>query len=141
MPTEWRPILIVEDDARDIDLIEIAFERLGVANDRYIVRDGEEALQFLRYEGFFANRPRAEPTLILLDLKMPRLTGIELLQEIRRDSALRNLRVAIFSSSNEAVNVAVAHASGIEAFVVKPTVFNDVTASIASLGRFFAFDD
>jgi CheY-like chemotaxis protein len=133
-----KPILLVEDDRRDLELTLIALERSGLANEVVVLRDGVEALDYLRAEGAHAGRPAGTPALILLDLKLPRLNGLELLEAIRDDEAMRSIPVVMLTSSNQEIDVGRSYALGVNAYVVKPVGFGDFMAAVAQVGLFWA---
>src|SRR5687767_10735322 len=101
MITHIKRILLAEDNANDVELTLAALQENHVANDVVVVRDGAEALDYLRRRGAFAERPPDTPALILLDLKMPKVDGIEVLKQVKADPALRNIPVVMLTSSRE----------------------------------------
>ena len=120
-------ILLVEDRDDDISLIQKAFAKAGVLNPVQIVRDGEEAIAYLRGEGKFGNRAEFPlPSLMLLDLKMPRVDGFEVLKWLRQQPGLIALRVVVLTSSDAIRDVNTAYRLGANSFMVKPMDFDDV---------------
>ncbi|MBN3728395.1 response regulator [Burkholderia sp. Ac-20379] len=133
-----RPILLVEDNPDDIELTMIALEKTRLANPVVSVRDGEEALQFLRREGKWADRPDQSPAVILLDKKLPKIDGHEVLKIVRGDSNLRHIPVVMLTSSREEKDLLRSYDLGVNAYVVKPVAFDDFMAAINDLGMFWA---
>ncbi|MDH6594060.1 CheY-like chemotaxis protein [Variovorax sp. TBS-050B] len=133
-----KPILLVEDDKRDLELTLIALERSQLANDVIVLRDGAQALDYLRREGEYARRPEGNPAVILLDLKLPKVTGLEVLQAVRADVALRSIPVVMLTSSQEESDVLRSYELGVNAYVVKPVAFDQFVSAIAELGVFWA---
>ncbi|VTU24513.1 response regulator [Variovorax sp. RA8] len=133
-----KPILLVEDDKRDLELTLIALERSQLANDVVILRDGAQALDYLRREGDYAGRTAGNPAVILLDLKLPKVTGLEVLKEVRADTALRSIPIVMLTSSQEESDVIKSYEQGVNAYVVKPVLFEQFVSAIADLGVFWA---
>jgi CheY-like chemotaxis protein len=113
-------ILVVEDDPLDIELVRIAIERCEFVHELAIARDGEEAIDFLLASGAHASRPRKNPAVILLDLKLPKVNGLEVLQKIRRTPHLMSIPVIVLSASSEEKDMQAAEALGISSYIVKP---------------------
>ena len=133
-----RPILLVEDNPDDIELTLIALEKSRLANPVVSVRDGAEALEFLRREGPYADRPEENPAVILLDKKLPKVDGHEVLRAVRSDELLRRIPVVMLTSSREERDLLRSYDLGVNAYVVKPVVFDDFMAAINDLGVFWA---
>jgi len=133
-----KPILLVEDDKRDLELTLIALERSQLANEVVVVRDGAGALEYLRREGEFADRDVGNPAVILLDLKLPKVNGLEVLQQVRADPAMRTVPVVMLTSSQEESDVVRSYELGVNAYVVKPVLFEQFVSAIAELGVFWA---
>lgn len=133
-----KPILLVEDDARDLELTLVALERSQLANDVVIARDGAQALDYLLREGDWATREPGQPAVVLLDLKLPKVNGLEVLQTVRETPALRGLPVVMLTSSQEESDVLRSYDLGVNAYVVKPVEFRQFVAAIADLGMFWA---
>ncbi|WP_157271654.1 response regulator [Azohydromonas aeria] len=133
-----KPILLVEDDARDLELTLVALERSQLANEVVIVRDGAQALEYLQREGDYAERPAGNPAVILLDLKLPKVNGLEVLQAVRGSEVLRSIPVVMLTSSQEESDVVRSYSLGVNAYVVKPVEFRQFIAAIADLGMFWA---
>jgi len=135
---ELRPILLAEDNPKDVELTLEALSVQNLANKVVVVRDGVEALEYLRYEGPFKLRNRGNPAVLLLDIKMPRMGGIELLQVIRKDPALKFLPIVMLTSSREESDLVTSYELGANAFVVKPVDFEHFIDVIKQIGVFWA---
>jgi CheY-like chemotaxis protein len=133
-----RPILLAEDNPADAELTLNGLQTLKIANPIITVQDGEQALDFLHRRGKFAGRDTPQPAVVLLDLKMPKVDGIEVLRAIRADAELRRLPVVVFTSSKEDRDVLATYELGTNAYVVKPVGFQEFTAAITRLGFFWA---
>ncbi|WP_369064664.1 response regulator [Burkholderia gladioli] len=133
-----RPILLVEDNPDDIELTLIALEKTRLANPVVSVRDGEEALDFLRRQGKWAERVDQNPAVILLDKKLPKIDGHEVLKSVRADENLRHIPVVMLTSSREEKDLLRSYDLGVNAYVVKPVAFDDFMAAISDLGMFWA---
>ena len=133
-----KPILLVEDDPRDLELTLVALERSQLANEVVIVRDGAAALDYLQREGPYAERPAGNPAVILLDLKLPKVNGLEVLQAVRASETLRSIPVVMLTSSQEESDVVRSYSLGVNAYVVKPVEFKQFITAIADLGMFWA---
>jgi CheY-like chemotaxis protein len=133
-----KPILLVEDDARDLELTLVALERSELANEVVVVRDGAQALDYLRREGEFAQRPAGNPAVVLLDLKLPKIDGLEVLKAVRETPELRSLPIVMLTSSHEEGDVVKSYELGVNAYVVKPVEFKAFVSAIADLGVFWA---
>lgn len=132
--TELRPILLVDDSARDVELTLAALEGSGLANPVVVVRDGAEALDFLHRRGAFAGRSTPDPVLAVLDIRMPKVSGLELLETVRRDKSLRHLPVIMLTSSREESDLIRSRDLGVDAFVVKPLGFREFFEAVQDLG-------
>ena len=133
-----KPILLVEDDKRDLELTLVALERSQLANEVIVVRDGAQALDYLLREGDFAGRAEGNPAVVLLDLKLPKVNGLEVLQKVRSTPALRSMPIVMLTSSQEESDVVRSYELGVNAYVVKPVEFRQFVAAIADLGVFWA---
>lgn len=133
-----KPILLVEDDKRDIELTLIALERSQLANEVVVMRDGAQALDYLLREGDYSDRTEGNPAVVLLDLKLPKVTGLEVLQVVRDTPALRGLPVVMLTSSREEADLLRSYELGVNAYVVKPVSFDEFLSAIAELGIFWA---
>ncbi len=131
-------ILLVEDNVTDAEMVMRALRRARLANRLYWVRDGVEALEFIRREGAFAQRDRRHDLkLVLLDLKMPRLDGIDVLREVKADPATKKIPIVIMSSSNEERDVEKTYHLGVNGFVTKPVQFEQFSTVVAEIGTFW----
>ena len=133
-----KPILLVEDDKRDLELTLVALERSQLANEVIVVRDGAQALDYLMREGDFRHREEGNPAVVLLDLKLPKVNGLEVLQRVRSTPSLRSMPVVMLTSSQEESDVVKSYELGVNAYVVKPVEFKQFVAAIADLGVFWA---
>jgi CheY-like chemotaxis protein len=133
-----KPILLVEDDPRDLELTLVALERSQLANEVVIVRDGEAALEYLTRTGEYASRNEGNPAVVLLDLKLPKVNGLEVLQTVRSTESLRSIPVVMLTSSHEESDVLRSYQLGVNAYVVKPVEFKQFVEAIADLGIFWA---
>ena len=133
-----KPILLVEDDPRDLELTLVALERSQLANEVIIVRDGEAALEYLNRAGEYAGRAEGNPAVVLLDLKLPKVNGLEVLQAVRSTEPLRSIPVVMLTSSHEETDVLRSYQLGDNAYVVKPVEFKQFVEAIADLGIFWA---
>jgi len=133
-----RPILLVEDNPNDIELTMIALERARLANPVISVRDGAEALDYLRRQGQWANRADENPAVMLLDLKLPRIDGLEVLQQIKADERLKMIPVVVLTSSHEEKDKMRSYDFGVNAYVVKPVNFHEFVNAVRELGVFWA---
>jgi len=135
---ELKRILLVEDNENDIEMTLSALEEINLANKVDIVNDGVEALDYLNYRGKFIERQKSYPVVIMLDLKLPRINGLEVLKEIRSTPALNHIPVVILTSSKEEKDIINGYNLGANAYVVKPVVFASFVAAIKELGSFWA---
>lgn len=133
-----KPILLVEDDKRDLELTLVALERSQLANDVVITRDGAQALDYLLRQGEYAGRAEGNPAVVLLDLKLPKVNGLEVLTTVRASETLRAVPVVMLTSSQEESDVLRSYELGVNAYVVKPVEFKQFVAAIAELGIFWA---
>lgn len=133
-----KPILLVEDNPKDMELALVALERSRLANEVITFRDGEEALAYLQRTGEHANRLEGNPAVILLDLKMPKMNGLQVLETIRTDPKLKSIPVVMLTSSNEEPDLRDAYNLGVNAYVVKPVKFSEFVNAMSGLGTFWA---
>ena len=131
-------ILLVEDDHRDVELTMTALEEYKLANEVMVVRDGQQALDYLYCRGEFGNRIKENPAVILLDLKLPKINGLEVLQQIRSDERLKMIPVVVLTSSQEEKDMVRSYALGVNAYVVKPVDFHEFINAVKELGVFWA---
>ncbi len=140
MPTETNPveILLVEDSAEDLELTLRALRKANLANHIEIARDGAEAIDFIFCEGPHAGRDSADvPKLILLDLKLPRVDGLEVLKRIKGDPRTSHIPVVVLTSSKEQNDVIESYRLGVNSYIVKPVNFEGFTAAVQELGMYW----
>jgi len=135
---ELRTILLAEDNPKDVELTLEAMAENSLANHIFVVKDGVEALEYLRCEGKYKHRKEGNPALVLLDIKMPRMDGIEVLRNIRSDAALKKLPVVILTSSREEQDLITTYELGVNAYVVKPVDFKQFIEAVKQIGSFWA---
>ncbi len=135
---ELKRILLVEDDPMDMELTLTALEEKNLANEVLVVHDGEEALNFLYSRASFRMRAPGNPVLILLDLKLPKVDGLEVLRQIKSDETLRTIPVVMLTSSREEQDVVDSYKLGVNAYVVKPIDFHDFLSAVKEIGLFWA---
>ncbi|HEY5801912.1 MAG TPA: response regulator [Burkholderiaceae bacterium] len=133
-----KPILLVEDNPHDLELVLIALEKSQLANEVITVRDGAEALDYLHARGQFAGRPAGNPAVVLLDLKLPKIDGLEVLKHMRATEPFKALPVVMLTSSREEQDVLRSYSLGVNAYVVKPVEFKEFVRAVADLGVFWA---
>ncbi|MDY0096167.1 MAG: response regulator [Candidatus Vecturithrix sp.] len=138
MTVELKKILIVEDNPNDLELTLEALDDYHIANITDVVRDGAEALDYLYCRRTFANRCQDNPAVILLDLKLPKVDGLEILRRIRSDEHLKFIPVVILTSSQEERDLIESYRLGVNAYVVKPVSFHEFIDAVKSLGVFWA---
>ena len=138
MMTDVPAILLAEDNPNDVELTIEALDQHHLANRVTVAHDGVEALEFLRREGAFSERPPGDPAVVLLDIKMPRKDGLEVLREIRGDPALKRIPVVILTSSREEQDLITSYDLGVNAYVVKPVDFASFIDAVKELGMFWA---
>ena len=135
---KFRRILLVEDDPRDVELTLTALEDYKLANEVVVCRDGQEALDYLYSRGKFASRAKENPAVILLDLKLPKVNGLEVLQQIKSDARLQVIPVVMLTSSHEEKDMMRSYKLGVNAYVVKPVDFHEFINAVKELGVFWA---
>jgi len=133
-----RPILLVEDNLNDIELILAALKQNRVANEVAVARHGGEALDYLYRRGEFQNRETGNPVVVFLDLKMPKVDGLEVLQQLKGDETMKMIPVVIFTSSREESDIIKGYQLGANAYVVKPMEYEQFSSTIRDLGTFWA---
>ncbi|MET4727132.1 two-component system response regulator [Lysobacter enzymogenes] len=136
--TELRTILLAEDSPFDAEMAIDALRDANLLNPVVHVNDGVEALDYLHRRGAFAGRTDGDPSVVLLDIKMPRVDGLEVLAEMRKDDKLRMLPVVILSSSREEADLVRSWDLGVNAYVVKPVDVDQFFDAVRTLGRFWA---
>jgi CheY-like chemotaxis protein len=136
--SELKRILLVEDSANDIELILAALAENKLANEVVVVRDGEEALDYLYRRGIFQLRMEGHPVVVLLDLKLPKIDGLEVLAQLKSDPELRVIPVVMLTSSREEQDLIGSYNLGTNAYVVKPVDFHEFVDAIKNMGLFWA---
>jgi len=131
-------ILMVEDDPKDVELTLTALEEYNLANEVVVTRDGEQALDYLYHRGEFKTRANGNPAVMLLDLKLPKVDGLEVLKQIKSDQNLAMLPVVVLTSSKEEKDKVASYKLGVNAYVVKPVDFHEFVNAIKELGVFWA---
>ena len=131
-------ILLVDDDPKDVELTIDALGEYNLANEIAIARDGVEALDYLYRRGDFASRPGGNPVVILLDLKMPKVDGIQVLTQLKSDEHMRSVPVVILTSSRETRDLEECYKLGVNAYVVKPVRFTEFIEAVKGIGVFWA---
>jgi len=131
-------ILMVEDDPKDVELTLTALEEYNLANEVIVVRDGEEALDYLYCREAFKTRGGSNPAVMLLDLKLPKVNGLEVLKQIKSDEKLKLIPVVVLTSSKEEKDMVASYKLGVNAYVVKPVDFHEFVNAIKELGVFWA---
>lgn len=135
---QHKVILLIEDNASDVDLTRRALEKGRIANKVVVARDGKEALDYLWGEGTYAGRGTADlPAVTLLDLKLPKIPGLEVLRQVRADARTRRLPVVILTSSKEEQDLAAGYDLGANSYIRKPVDFQQFTVAIEQLGLYW----
>ena len=134
---EAKKILLVEDSRKDIDLTLAALEEHHLANEVVIARNGVEALDYFYRRGEFAQRPNGHPVVVLLDLKMPKMDGLEVLRHVKADDDLRRIPIVVLTSSREEQDIVRSYDFGVNAYVVKPVAFENFIDVVKQLGLFW----
>lgn len=137
-PPKIKRILLAEDNPNDVELTLTALQEYRLSNEVEVVRDGAEALDYIYRRGAYADREESLPCVILLDLKMPRIDGLEVLRRIKSDPALKRIPVVMLTSSREETDLVESYNLGVNAFVVKPVDFEQFLKAIRALGIFWA---
>jgi CheY-like chemotaxis protein len=136
--SDLKRILLVEDSEADIELTLSALAGHRLANEVVVARDGAEALDYLLRRGAHAGRPGGNPAVVLLDLKMPKVDGLEVLSRVKSDPALRSIPVVMLTSSREEKDLVESYRLGVNAYVVKPVDFTQFVSAIERVGMFWA---
>jgi CheY-like chemotaxis protein len=131
-------ILLVDDSSRDIELALDALAQYNLANEVITLRDGVEALDYLYRRGQFANRSNDQPAVVLLDLKMPKVDGIEVLRQVKSDPQLKMIPVVVMTSSREEQDLVNSYQLGVNAYIVKPVQFQEFVEAVKQVGAFWA---
>src|SRR5215468_7729907 len=137
MPTIGR-ILLVEDDPKDVELTMAALGDYNLSNEVVVASDGEEALDYLYTRGRYQRRSGENPAVLLLDLKLPKVDGLEVLKAVKSDDALKIIPVVVLTSSREEKDMVASYKMGVNAYVVKPVDFHEFVNAIKELGIFWA---
>jgi len=130
-------IVLIEDNPADAELALHALRRNNLANHIQLLRDGEEALEFLFCEGAFASRPPVPPKLILLDLKLPKLDGLDVLRRIKSDSRTKTIPVVVLTSSSEEIDMVQSYELGVNSYIRKPVDFLQFLETVRELGLYW----
>lgn len=138
MKTHVKRILLAEDNLNDIELMLSALEECNLANQVIVVRDGAEALDYLYRRGSFSERDDEQPVVVFLDIKMPKIDGLEVLRTIKSDASMKFIPVVMITSSREQQDLLNGYKLGANAYVVKPIKFEDFVEAIKELGLFWA---
>ncbi len=133
-----KAILLAEDNPKDVELTLEALGEYNLANDVVVARDGAEALDYLYCRGNYADRGSGNPAVVLLDIKMPRVDGLEVLRTIKSDPKLKSVPVVLLTSSREERDLVEGYSLGVNAYVVKPVQFLQFVESVKQLGVFWA---
>ena len=131
-------ILLVEDDPKDVELTLTGLSEYNLANEVVVARDGEEALDYLHRRGNYQARANGNPAVMLLDLKLPKLNGFEVLEQVRTDDNLKMIPVVVLTSSHEEPDLVKSYKLGVNAYVVKPVDFHQFVNAVKELGVFWA---
>jgi CheY-like chemotaxis protein len=134
-PISKNPILLVDDSVDDVELLLAALKRTNLENEIIILRDGNEALDYLYRRGNFTDRK--DPVVVLLDIKMPKVTGLEVLASIKADAQLKKIPVVMLTSSNQRSDIDTSYNLGSNAYVVKPVAFAHLIEAVRYLGVFW----
>ena len=130
-------ILLAEDSLNDIELTKEALSGQNLANQIDVVRDGQEALDYLYRQGEYAERPPGDPAVILLDLKLPRIDGLEVLSKVKGDPALRHVPVVMLTSSREEKDLVESYKLGVNSYIVKPVDFEQFADTVSQVGMYW----
>ncbi len=133
-----KPIVLIEDSAQDVELTIAALTRARLANEVIILRDGEEAIEYLCCKGRHEMREKGNPALVLLDIKLPKVDGLEVLSYVKHDPELKSIPVVMLTSSQEEPDLAKSYELGANGYVVKPVRFQDFAKAVQDLGGFWA---
>ena len=133
------PVLLVEDDPEDVEITQRAFEKARIANPIYVVRDGQEAMEFLRHTGRYADagQDAPKPGLILLDLNLPRLDGREVLKLIKEDADLHRIPIVVLTTSSEEADVLSCYDNGANTYISKPVEFDNFLQAVVTIGQYW----
>ena len=135
---DLKRILLVEDDPKDVELTLTGLSEYNLANEVVVAHDGEEALDYLYRRGDFASRANGNPAVVLLDLKLPKINGFEVLEQVRAEENLKMIPVVVLTSSHEERDLVASYKLGVNAYVVKPVDFHQFVNAVKELGVFWA---
>jgi CheY-like chemotaxis protein len=135
---QLRRVLLVEDDPKDVELTLAAFGEKNLGNEVDVTHDGAEALDYLYRRGNFSSRPQVNPIVILLDLKLPKIDGMQVLKEVKGNDELKTIPVVVLTSSREEQDLVRSYRLGVNAYVVKPVDFHKFVDAVGELGVFWA---
>lgn len=135
---DLKPILLVDDNTNDVELTLAALAENHLANSVVVARDGVEALDYLYRRGIFKLRPNGNPAVVLLDLKLPKVDGMQVLEQIKNDQSLKQVPVVMLTSSKEERDLLRSYKLGVNAYVVKPVDFKEFVNEVKNLGLFWA---
>jgi CheY-like chemotaxis protein len=138
MPRPLKPVLLVDDSPRDIEMELDAFAQQNLVSEVVVARDGAEALDYLYRRGPFADRADEQPAVVLLDVKMPRVDGLEVLRQIKSDPQLKTIPVVMMTSSRQEQDLLTSYQLGVNAYVVKPVQFQEFAEAVKLAGAFWA---
>lgn len=138
MMNSFKRIVLVDDSPRDTELALAALQTHNLANEVIALRDGAEALDYLYRRGEFADRAPGDPAVILLDLKMPKVDGLEVLRQLKSDPELKRIPVVVMTSSREEQDLFNTYQTGVNAYVVKPVKFQSFVEAVEQVGAFWA---
>ncbi len=136
--SELKRILLMEDNPKDVELTLAALAEHNLANEVVVTRDGAEGLDYLYKRGQFQMRAAGNPAVILLDLKMPKVDGLEVLRQVKSDPSLKTIPVVMLTSSREENDLVLSYNLGVNAYVVKPVNFQEFLGAVKELGVFWA---
>ncbi len=137
MRAELGPILLAEDNVLDAELTMTALRQNHLANEIVLLRDGSEVLDYLYHRGSYAGSKPPRPSLLLLDLKMPKVDGLDVLKQVKNDPALKSLPIVVLTSSREEQDLVRSYEMGVNAYVVKPVDFQAFMTAVSALGGFW----
>ena len=135
---KFKRVLLVEDDPHDVELTLTALEDNHLVNEVEVVNDGEAALDYLYHRGAYTAKPGGNPAVVLLDLKLPKINGIEVLRQIRSDEKMKMIPIVILTSSREEKDLVESYRLSVNAYVVKPVKFGEFIESVRQIGLFWA---
>ncbi len=130
-------ILIIEDNPNDAEMALRAFKKNNIANHVLVIEDGEEALDFFNYRGKFANRSKGRPKIVLLDLKLPKISGLEVLRELKSNPQTRIIPVIVLTTSKEENDIIESYRLGVNSYIVKPVDFDKFVDAVRELGMYW----